>query len=325
MFLNRSFVCLVTVFVVGLSFTGCRNRCQQPCGIPQQPFPQFPNQQFPNQQFPAQQFPNQQFPNQQFQNQFGFNGAANGQQFNTAGRSQIIPPPGTGTLNIPSLARNNPFGLNANRGLLNTGQAAPTPATGGSDQFNRQNGWQPIGGNNSGTNPPQTNNGSGSGTRLGSTGNSATGQGPNPATAPSNARSVLVQDTQSRTNQGYGDSFVRSPDYQTTAVNESFDSTRLPTSDASGVRAPSQYYARASGAQVANLQPQGNFGGQQYYSGTFQGQSAAYNIASAQGQPRVSSSSGVFVQGQSTATYDPYGDTRSADWRNRDVSSGTFQ
>jgi len=325
MFLNRSFVCLIAVCIIGLSFTGCRNRCQ-PCGNPyqQQPFQQFPNQQFPNQQFQ----------NQQFQNQFGFNGAANNaQQFNTtAGRSQVIPPPATGTLNIPSLARNNPFGLNG--GLLNTGQAAPTPAANRSAQINLQNGWQPVGGSGSRNTVPQTNNAQPTrGTTLGSNSNSATGQGTNPAAAPSNARSVLVQDTQSRSNLGYGDSYVRSPDYATTSVNETNDRTRLPATDASGVRAPSQYYARASGAQVASLPLQGNFGVQQpYYSGTFRGGPAAYNVAPGAIQTGVGAPAGTFVasngaivQGQSTATYDPYSNTRSADWRNRDVSSGTFQ
>jgi len=324
MLLNRSYVCLLALCAVCISFTGCRNRCQQPCGYPyQQPF------------------------QQQFPNQFGFNNAIPnyGQQNPAlAGRSPVIAPPATGSINIPSLARNNPFGTN--RGLLNTGQAAPTPAN-RSARFNQQNGWQGVGDGSRPTSPQSniqsgqgTTNNQGTRTTLGS--NSTLGTGQNAAQgAPSAARSVLVQDTQSRP-AGYGDSYVRSPNYATTSVNETNDRTRLPATDASGVRAPSQYYTRASGVQVAQLPAQGTFGAAQpYYSGTFQGNPAQYNsanfnVASGTVQPGgrpvgvfASNSNSNFnraiVQGQSTVTLDPYGNTRSADWRNRDVSSGAFQ
>jgi hypothetical protein len=299
---NRSFVCVLAFCFVGVSLTGCRNRCNQPCVNPYQ---------------------------QPYANQYGYNAAPNyGQAYNgVAGRSPVIPPPATGTLNIPSIARNNPYGLNQNPGLLNTGQAAPTPAN-RAGQFNQQNGWRTSG---SGTTNPVPNPAirPATGTTLGSNSNSAAGS-TNPTVAPANASSVLVQNTQSRTNQGYGDSYVRSPDYSTTAVNETLDRTRLPATDASAVRAPSQFYARASGAQVAQLPPQGTVNGQQpYYSGTFQ-TNPAFNVP----QGGVIQPGAVFaannvnrtamVQDQSTATYDPYGNTRSADWRNRDTS-GTFQ
>ncbi len=310
MFSNRNLVCVMAFCVIGMSFTGCRNRCSQPCGSPYQ---------------------------QPYANQYGYNAAGNyGQSYNgVAGRSPVIPPPGTGTLNIPSIARNNPYGLNPNRGLLNTGQAAPTPAN-RAGQFNQQNGWRATG---QGTSNPNANtnnpNQFGTGTTLGRNQNSATGT-TNPNVAPPNASSVLVQDTQSRSDRGYGDSYVRSPDYSTTSVNETFDRTRLPATDASAVRAPSQYYARASGAQVAQLPRQGFVAGQQqpYYSGTFQNNQAfnAPQSGLVQGgvQPgAVFAANNVnrtaMVQDQSTATYDPYGNTRSADWRNRDSTSGTFQ
>ncbi|QEG22341.1 hypothetical protein [Mariniblastus fucicola] len=310
---NRNIVCAVVLCVVGMSFTGCRNRCQ-------------PNY------YPYQQQP--------YANQYGYNTAPNyGQQYGAAGgRSQVIPPPGTGTLNIPSIARNNPFGVNQNRGLLNTGGNAPTPANGAS-QFNQQNGWQSVGGNtaNPASNPNPNNNQSNatqptSGTTtLGSNSTAnpaATGQ---ESAAPASARSVLVQNTQAPANQGYGDSYVRSPDYSTTAVNETYDRTRLPATDASAVRAPSQYYARASGVQVAQLPGQGMSGYQQpYYSGTFSVPSGQYNAASGMVQTGnatnavFAANTNAVVQGQSTASYDPYNNTRSADWRNRDTS-GTFQ
>ena len=362
MLLKRSFVCLLAVCVVSISFTGCRSRnnCQQqfPQQFQQQQFPQQFPQQFQPQQF--QQFPQnfQQFPQQQFSNQFGFNSAANS-QFNTAARrSPVIPAPPTGSLNIPSLARNNPFGVN--RGLLNTGQAAPTPANrsaSSSSSFNRQNGWQPVGSSQSGqrqSNPSQQNN---SGTSLSSNSRSLVPTQGNSSNAPAAARSVLAQGSQSNVGSqsniggGYGDSFVRSQDYATTTVNETFDRTRLPATDASGVRAPSQYYARASGAQVAQVPSQGTFGApqqrffgnnQQAFNGSgtrfpvnnqaaFNNQlafnsQAAFN-ASGSGTRQVgvfAANSGAVVQGQSTTTYDPYDNTRSADWRNRD-SSNSFQ
>jgi hypothetical protein len=311
------FVGVLAVCVIAFSLTGCRNRCQQPCGgVPyqQQPIPNFYG-------YNAQGYNPQAYTAQAYQAP-GFAGT------NAAGRSPVIPPPATGTLNIPSLARNNPFGINPNRGLINTQQPAPTAAN-RSARFNFQNGWQPVGGNSRTTNTPSNSGQTPGNTTLGS--NSGSGNG---SAAPSSARSVLVQDTQSRSNLGYGDSYVRSPNYSTTAVNETFDRTRLPATDASGVRAPSQYYARATGAQVAQIPGQGGVGVQQpnYYSGTFRAPNAiGFNVAPGVIQPGVNpagviaSRGNVIVQDQSTATYDPYGNTRSADWRNRDAIGGTFQ
>ncbi len=306
MFSHRNLVCVLAFCVVGISFTGCRNQCQ-PYGNPYQ---------------------------QPYANQYGYNANPNyGQAYNgVAGRSTVIPPPGTGTLNIPSIARNNPFGTSQNRGLLNTGQPAPTPA-GRTGQFNQQNGWRSSEGNSSNPNTSSTNQPP-AGTRLGSNAPAAAGQRATPAVAPANASTVLAQDTQSRSDRGYGGSYVRSPDYVTTAMDETNDRTRMPATDASGVRAPSQYYARASSAQIAQLPRQQFVGGQQpYYSGNFQA-SPAYNVAPGTIQPGFrpgpvfaanTMNGAAVVQGQSTAPYDPYGNTRSADWRNRDSGSGTFQ
>ncbi len=331
MFSNQKFVCLlVSVCAVSFSLTGCRNQCAQPTGFP---FQQFPQQQFPQQQFPQQQqfqqFPQQQqfqqFPQQQqFFNQSGGSTSRTfGQPVGgLAGRSPIIAPPPTNSLNIPSIARNNPFGSNG--GLINTGQAAPTPAD-RTSQFNRDQGWRASDEANNNFSGGSSSSGSTSGSASATTIGSASRSQP-PQVGPSNANSVLVQDTQSRNNRGYGDSFVSSTDYSTTAVNETFDRTRLPATDASAVRAPSQFYTRATGAQVAQLAQQGFAGVQQpYYSGTFQ---ATPNISNGSGtsQPIFAANNRTaLVQGQSTATFDPYGDTRSADWRNRDASGGNFQ
>lgn len=320
---NRIFVCLLAVCVVSISFTGCRNRCQQP--FPQN-FQQFPQQQFP-QQFPQQQFQQpfpQQFPQQNFQ-QF----PQNFQQFpgqlgsstSSVGRSPVIPAPATGSLRIPSLARNNPFG--SNQGLLNTNQAAPTAASNRTSQYNLQNGWQPVG-SRSTTSGSSQNTQQNSGTTLGNNSRSLVPTQGNPAAA----QSVLAQGSQTRS-ASLGNSFVRSPDYSTTSVNETYDRTRLPATDASGVRAPSQYYTRASGAQVAQLPATGTFGApqQRNFTGNFVATNpGAFNVGSGTRPVGVfAANTGAVVQSQSTATYDPYGDTRSADWRNRDTTSGSFQ
>jgi len=323
MFTKVHFFGALALCVVAISLSGCRNRCN-PCGAPyqQQPIPNY----YGNNAAAGYAAPGYA--------PAGYAAPGYAVPNAVAGRSPVIPPPATGTLNIPSLARNNPFGINPNRGLINTQQPAPTAAR--SARFNRQNGWQPVGTGNTRPSTNQSNVGQPSGnTTLGSNSNFNNGQR---QVAPAAARSVLVQDTQSRANQGYGDSYVRSPNYSTTAVNETFDRTRLPATDASAVRAPSQYYARASGVQVARAPGQGLVGAQpNYYSGTFQAQNpAAYNVTPGVFQSGVfrpgvaptgviASRSNVIVQDQSTASYDPYGDTRSADWRNRDVSSGTFQ
>ena len=330
---NRIFVCLLAVCVVSISFAGCRNRCQQQFPqnfqqFPGQNFQQFPQQNF-QQQFPQQQFPQnfqQQLPQnfQQFPGQFGSSTSS----FNpSAARSPVIPAPATGTLRIPSLARNNPFG--SNQGLLNTNQAAPTAASNRSSQFNLQNGWQPVGSGSTSSGSSQSNQ-SNIGTTLGSAARSLVPTQANPTVAPGAAQSVLTQGSQTRS-ASLGNSFVRSPDYSTTSVNETLDRTRLPATDASAVRAPSQYYARASGAQVAQLPRPGIFGAPlqtQNFTGNNPG---AFNVGSGTLQTGVrpvgvfAANSGAYVQSQSTATYDPYGDTRSADWRNRDSSTGSFQ
>lgn len=310
---------LSVVMMIGalaLSLTGCRNRCGQNFGgapFQQQPYYGQPVQQ-PYYGQPVQQQP---FFNQQPVQQPGFSAPV----FNgSTSRSPLIPPPPTGSLTIPSIARNNPYGINQNRGLLNTNLAAPTPAANRSARFNAQHGWHGTEGAQSGSRIPLSSQPASS-TTLGS--NSATNSGSN--AVPANAASVLVADTRARANQGYGDSYLRSPDYSTTTTNETQDGTRLPATDASAVRAPSQYYARATGVQLARIPQQPIVGGSQpYYSGTFRTAAQPYPVAGVQNGIFVANSNAVVLD-QGTATYDPYSDTRSADWRNRDTTSGTFQ
>ena len=308
---------IILIGGLAISSSGCRTNCGS-CSPP----PYY--QPLLNRQPTFQQQPNFQqqqpfFNQQQFQNQQGFGSVpASTPAFGSGSlsRSQLIPPPATGSLTIPSLARNNPFGVNQNRGLLNTNQAAPTDAT-RSARFNAQNGWHGIEGALLNGQSPQTTQPAGS-TTLG---NNTT---PNsPTTLPANAASVLVADTQARSDRGYGDSYVRSPNYATTTINETQDGTRLPATDASAVRAPSQYYARATGVQQVAQVPQQAYAGaaQPYYSGTFR---TAQQVGVQQNGIFAANPNAVVLD-QGTATYDPYGDTRSADWRNRDITSGNFQ
>ena len=285
---NRFLICLTAGCIFSAIFTGCKNRCNQPYGFPyQQPLANA------------------------YGNQYGY---AN--PLNANSRSPLIPPPATGTLNIPSIARNNPYGLNQNRGLLNTNQRAPTPAADRAATFNQQNGWKPSDGNFPVNNTINNNSNQSTGTTLGFN-PSPGGSGNAPIqVAPPNANSVLVQNGAARQGNGFGESFINSTDYATTSVNESNDRTRLPATDASAVRAPSQYYARVQGARLAQMTPQ-IAGGQQPYYVPGQGQLAPAQLA-------FNQNSTVRVQDQGTATYDPYSNTRSADWRNQDDGSDPF-
>jgi len=257
---KRNFVLVLAVGTLAISFAGCRNQSQQFGGTFQQPFQgyQQPYQQQlqfqnPNQfnQFNSGSSTQQPFGSGSSTQSFGSGSSTqsfgNGfsQSAGSSSRSALIPPPPTGSINIPSLTGNNTFGFNQNRGLLNTNTAAPTAAN-RSARFNSQNGWHPIDGSSSNLQSSPNTQPTGS-TTLGSNSAPSSNSSFNRNTAPTSATSVLAQNTQSAANQGYGDSFVRSPDYSTTSINETKDGTRLPATDASAIRAPSQFYARASG------------------------------------------------------------------------------
>ena len=218
-------ICLVTVSV------GCRNRCA---------------------------------------NVYGGNGLYGGNAF--AGGATTIAPPPTYSLNIPSIARNQPYytpGQTApTNNTLNPNQRAPTPAIRQATQTNQinqtnqtnQTGWRSVdrdlSGNNgnSGTNgvaPLNSNNpnngrsvlnsptnfvqstpnvNSGSSTRTASATNVNSGSGSGTRTA---STAPLP---------GSGASFTSSTNYQTTRVDETRDTTRIPLNDASAVRAPARNF-----------------------------------------------------------------------------------
>ena len=167
------------------------------------------------------------------------------------GNNSRIAPPGTYSLNIPSVANNQPYytpgSAAPNNYTVNPNLRAPTPA----NRTANQNGWRPVNGNDlSNANPANQSN-------------------QNNQPAPNNAqpRSVLapttfvqgqqINNTSARTASntglpGTGGSFVNSQNYQTTQVDERRDSTRLPVTDASAVRAPARNFPTGNAVQLVS-------------------------------------------------------------------------
>lgn len=184
--------------------------------------------------------------------------------------STVAPPP-TYSLDIPSLAKNQPYytpGAAPSNTTLNPNQRAPIPATQQNQDGWRQSGNQQL----NGVNAAPANNRS-----MGTNPTKFVETQPNqlnPMTNPGNAPRMAAL-------PGSGQSYINSSNYQTTVVDESRDETRLPATDASSVRAPAQFYPTGNAPQY----PQANA-----YSGStvmvngqptsYPGQPTAY-----QGQP----------------------------------------
>lgn len=168
-----------------------------------------------------------------------------------AGGTTVVPPP-TYSLNIPSVAQNQPYYTPGGSAAVNPNGQAPTAAPGTGN-------WRapdPSGNNGASTTPtqPATQN------RFVET-NSSTG------------RSVLGQINTPRTAAlpGTGTSYTDRRNFQTTQADERNDSTRLPVTDATAVRAPSQNLVAGYGV--------------------------SQTYAQAYSQPQVYSASGVMIQG----------------------------
>jgi hypothetical protein len=172
-----------------------------------------------------------------------------------AGGTRVAPPP-TYSLNIPSVAQNQPYYTPGAGAAVNPAGQAPMPAGGGGQ-------WRapdPSVTPGASTAPAQP---SASQSRFVETnspvGRSVLGQ-INPA--PSTRMAALP---------GSGTSFTDSRNFQTTQADERTDSTRLPVTDATGVRAPSQNLVAGYGVSQTYAQ--------------------AYN------QPQVYTASGIMIQG----------------------------
>ena len=182
-----------------------------------------------------------------------------------AGGSPTIAPPPTYSLNIPSVAGNQPYytpGQAApnsvlNNNTLNPNQRAPTPATRQATQAN-QNGWRST-----------DNNLSNNGSNINSGGSQDSNNGRSVLAAP-----TKFVESNSRTNSGTGVnsgsgtrtasaaplpgsgvSFTNSQNYQTTRVDETRDATRVPLTDATTVRAPARNFP--TGAPLTTVQNNG--------------------------------------------------------------------
>ena len=281
----------------------------------------------------------------------GFNGGS-ASRTNAAGAASLarnsatIAPPPTYSLNIPG-GGVNPYAQGTRvgqlpTGLINTRQAAPTPASGSAGggfnspaNFNQNQGWRQINGGSLNTQSNVANPSANSQVatsvldRSGSSTSAPVPQ-PNQSQQPNPFQQASAARTPEPVNRPQFNNVAttRSTDYQTTSVDERQDPTRLPVTDASGINtrvaqgfiapAPQPYYNRQQGAQqfqqpqlAANTsQPNTNFQGQ-----FVQPVNSAYQfnnpVGSVGGQFVAPVSQPQLVQSQSTAFYDPFTATAS--------------
>lgn len=148
-----------------------------------------------------------------------------------------VTPPDTYTVQIPGRSNTNQgSGLKQATNTLPTG----TPV-------NLQNGWQPAGA--TGNTGPSTNSGSGTvnpipvqnqTSALPPSNSTIINQTPVVSVTPPSRQPVSAQNPNPATPQNQGLSFTDSTNFRTTAVDERFDNSRLPVTDASQVRAPAR-------------------------------------------------------------------------------------
>ena len=170
------------------------------------------------------------------------------------GASPPLPAPPTYSLQIPSLGQNQPYykGVPTTAQqpsyLINPNSAAPTPAS-NSPTLAPQQGWRPVDSNQFSNNTvvgpanrtvPQTQPTS----VLQSPANNSQNRAPtgfaSQPTPASPLSSVLQPTSGNRTASATnGLSYKDSVNYRTTRVDERQDNTRIPVTDATGVRAPS--------------------------------------------------------------------------------------
>ena len=168
-----------------------------------------------------------------------------------------VAPAATYSLNIPSVARNQPFNT-PNGGPISTTARAPLPvgtqpAAGSNSNSNLQ--WRQQGTSNSGSTFGSQPVQPASGTRLVET---------NTGINLNNGTSVLVGGRQNNPQfasvafPATGTSFTDSRNFTTTQTDERLDATRVPVTDATQVRATAQTFI-GSGQQVAFNQPTQTF------------------------------------------------------------------
>ena len=238
-----------------------------------------------------------------------------------AGSSTVAPPP-TYSLNIPSVANNQPYytpgSAAPNSYTVNPNLSAPTPAATGQGQ----NGWRSANDQLSNGRADQEESRSVLATPTTFVESQATVD-PNQANPQFNQPTFRTASSVPLPASGY--SYSNSPNYLTTRVDERMDSTRLPVIDASTVRAPARnfptgtiasYSAPLQQTYVAQngfYQPVSPYTGSMVMVG---GQPVPYQGQTVLTNPNIyPTSSPPAVLAQSTTTGDPVG------WRSREMSS----
>lgn len=301
----------LAIIGVAIFSTGCRN-CRQPCAPqPYTPYNANPAYGYGNNTNPA--------------NYAGGNGLAQAR----------IPAPPTYSLNIPGGSNNaNANGYRVGQlpsGLINTQQNAPTPANRPAN-YNQQQGWRQSNGNNLDTSSTGQTGGS---NRVAS----ATSVLESSARINNPGATSATRTASSSNAVGNGVSFTQSNDYQTTSTDERRDSSRLPVTDATNVRATVPFVQNQTGGSGQYVRPYYEPRQQNqpryaavtpttYYQGAFAQPNARNYNNSTQNQNYQGSFAQRYaaaqpqgqVLAQSTTRYDPYqssASTASNDWRER--------
>jgi hypothetical protein len=241
-----------------------------------------------------------------------------------AGSSTVAPPP-TYSLNIPSVASNQPYytpgSVAPNSYTVNPNLRAPTPAAPGQSQ----NGWRPT---NEQLSTGNTNQGESRSVLATPTTfvESRPGGNSNQVNPQFNQPSLRTASNVPLPGSGY--SYTNSPNYLTTRVDERMDATRLPVTDASTVRAPARNYPTGTFAgygaplqqtyvaQNGFYQPVAPYAGSMVMVG---GQSVPYQGQTVLTNPNYyPTSSAPAVLAQSTTAQSPGGQVG---WRSREMSS----
>jgi hypothetical protein len=276
MFRIQSLVAVTAIAFIACS-TGCRNRCNQPCG---------------------------------------------GGLF--AGSPTIAPAP-TYSLNIPSVAQNQPYYTpNNGAGRVNTASQAPLPNTG--NDLN----WRKSG---SPTNPNLGNQPARQNTGQNILANNQAGNGRfvetnsglvNP-TAINPGQSVLVGGAQPNIRTAAipatGNSVIDSRNFTTTQIDERQDPTRIPVTDATRVRATSQNFLAGTA-----IQPQQGFVSQTFaaqpFVQPFQPQAFRANTTIVGNQPfqPQAYAANTYIQPNNNASYSAAA-SNSVGWRRSEIGA----
>ncbi len=245
-----------------------------------------------------------------------------------AGASNIGAPP-TYSLNIPSMASNQPYYVPGQQplsgtGAINTQAAAPTlDRTATSTNLN---GWRAVEPNSG------TSNNSGGASSKGAASTTFAQYDPSLQAGYRSASNTALPSS--------GSSYVDSTNYQSTRFDETRDQTRLPAIDASNVRAPAQNNPTGAPTRFAQLPTPAQPNYPPTFNSTASAGSPVYLGSPVVGNPAYANSStypvyaaqpmiggqryqtpfiaaAPTVLGQSTTTYN----ANSVGWRDREVGS----